>query len=133
MKKILIILFIPVTFISCDKTNKELKQRIAGADSVAINYFKGDGTMDTITAVKIIRDKKSIDEITGLITGNSASVKQECGYNGSLHFFKNDKVVQDIFFSGDSCSQFYFRLNGKDAASALNDKAKDFLLTHNKE
>lgn len=85
--------------------------------------------MDTVTAVKIIRDKKTMEEIVTLIASGSAAVQDKCGYDGSIHFFKNDKVVQDVFFNttDEHCRQFLFRLNGKDAATELNDEAKKFL------
>lgn len=113
----------------CDQTTKQLKEKIINADSVAINYFKGDGTMDTVVAVKIIKDKKTIEQLTGLITGSSTAVKDNCGYDGSVHFFKNDAVVQDVFFSSnkEECSQFVFVLNGKKEATGLGTEAKKVL------
>jgi hypothetical protein len=128
MRKLLFVLLVSFAVVACSNDAKLLKQNISGADSVAINYFKGDGTMDTVAAVKIIRDAKSISELASLITSNDVSVKQKCGYDGSIHFFRNDSVIQDIFFtSKEGCRQFLFRLNGKDAATEMDDKAKFFL------
>ena len=125
-----IIVFAVVLFITgCSNTAKQLKGKIINADSMAINYFKGDGTMDTVVAVKIIKDKQSIEQLTNFITGSSVSEKNNCGYDGSIHFFKNDAVVQDIFFntSTESCHRFHFFLNGKRCSTLLSDEAGKFL------
>jgi len=85
--------------------------------------------MDTVTAVKIIRDKKTIDEIAGMIAASSASIKDKCTFDGSIHFFKSDRVIQDVFFNSSSkeCRQFQFRLNDQHAAAELDDNARDYL------
>ena len=129
MKYFLTIILAGLIISGCNQTTKQLKEKIINADSAAINYFKGDGTMDTVVAVKIIKDKKVIEQLTEFITGSSASVKDNCGYDGSIHFFKNDAVVQDIFFSSNKqeCSQFVFVLNRKKEATSLADEAKDVL------
>lgn len=129
MKKILTFTILIFIFISCNKTGKQLKERIANADSVAINYFKGDGTMDTVVAVKIIRDKQRLDALTNMLTASSANYTSNCGVDGSIHFFKKNMVVQDIDFrmNKDYCSQFSFLLNGKTAATALSAEAKKLL------
>lgn len=129
MKNFLIILLSVFIFSSCNQSAKQLKEKIINADSVAINYFKGNGTMDTVVAVKIIKDKQSIEQLTNFITGSPASVKNNCGYDGSIHYFKNDVVVQDIFFSAsiESCRFFQFILNGKRGSTLLSDEAGKFL------
>ncbi len=131
MKKILTFTILIFIFISCNKTDKQLKERIANADSVAINYFKGDGTMDTVVAVKIIRDKQRMDALTNMLTASSANYTSNCGVDGSIHFFKKNMVVQDIDFrmNKDYCSQFSFLLNGKIMATALSAEAKKMLET----
>jgi len=130
MKQIILILLAGVSFAACNDAGKQFKERNAGADSIAINFFKAGGKMDTVTAVKIIRDKLSIDELTGMIAASTTSINSKCTFNGSIHFFKNDRVVQDVFFSNDeSCRQFVFRLNGHDEATALDEKARDLLMT----
>ncbi len=129
MKKILTFIILSVLFISCNKTGKQLKERIANADSVAINYFKGDGTMDTVIAVKIIRDKQTLDELTNILTASTANFTNNCGVDGSIHFFKKDMVVQDIDFrmNKEDCRQFSFLMNGKTVATALSAEAKKML------
>ena len=130
MKYIILLLLPAVIFISsCNRGANGLKEKIANADSVAINYFKGDGAIDTVVAVKIVKDKKSIEQLTGLITGSYSSIKNNCGYDGSVHFFKNDTVVQDIFFSSNKkdCSQFVFILNGKKETTEFTEEAKELL------
>ena len=129
MKNRVFIFFSIIILTSCDNTIQQLGEHISGADSIAINYFKGDGKMDTVTAVKIIRDKKSIEDITALMTESSVSVKDKCGYDGSIHFFKNDKVIQDVFFNStqEDCRLFLFQVKGNDIATELDDNAKEFL------
>lgn len=130
MKYIIVVLLVSIIYPACTNSAKQFIDKYAGADSIAINFFKTDGQMDTVTAVKIIRDKKTIEEITALIAGGKAAVNNKCTYEGSIHFFKNDRVVQDVFFNGSNkaCRQFLFRLNGKDEATELDDKAKAYLL-----
>lgn len=129
MKKILTFIILCLLFISCNKAGNQLKEHIANADSVAINYFKGDGTMDTVVTVKIIRDKQTMDQLTTLLTASSANYTSNCGVDGSIHFFKKDRVVQDIDFrmNKDNCSQFSFLINGKTVATALSEEAKKML------
>lgn len=118
-------------FISCNQIPAEFKERLNGADSIAINYFNTGGKMDSVVAVKIIRDKKPIEELTSFIAqGEAVSPdKKSYGYNGSVHFFKNDMVVQDVYFcNSKECNLFVFSFNGKwhsinlsgDAASLLS-------------
>ena len=129
MKKILPFTILILLTISCNKTGKQLKERIANADSAAINYFKGDGTMDTVVSVKIIRDKQTLDELSNVLTASTANFTNNCGVDGSIHFFKKDRVVQDIDFrmNKNECSQFSFFMNGKTVATALSAEAKKLL------
>ena len=131
MKKILVFIIISLLFISCNKTGKQLKERITNADSVAINYFKGDGTMDTVVAVKIIRDEQTVDQLTNLLTAADATYTANCGVDGSIHFFKKDRVVQDIDFRiyKEDCRQFSFSMKGKTVATILSSEAKKMIET----
>ena len=44
--------------------------------------------MDTVVGVKIIRDKKTVGQFATLISAETESENKNCGYDGSLHFFK---------------------------------------------
>ncbi len=114
---------------SCSKSNTEIRKRIANSDSVAINYFKGDGTMDTVVAIEIIRDKQQLEQLANLVAERSVKANYKCGYDGSLHFFKMNKVIQDIDFrmSGDDCMNFSFLQYGKTVATALSPEAKELI------
>lgn len=129
MKNCIAIILLTSFITGCNNTARQLREKTAGADSIAINYFKGDGTMDTVVAVKIVKDKKSMEQLTGLITGSSSTIKNNCGYDGSIHFFINDIVVQDVFFSSNKkdCSQFVFVLNGKKEATKFTEEAIELL------
>ena len=114
---------------SCDRPTG-IKEYVQNADSVAINYFKGDGTMDTVVRVVVVKDKSQINELADMIEGGtSEDTASNCGYDGSLHFFKNNVVLKDIDFRmGDvQCLHFSFSLNNKAYLTKLSGKAKTFL------
>lgn len=129
MKNGVIFFSVFVVFASCNNTNMQIKERISNTDSVAINYFKGDGTMDTVIAVKIVSDKKILQQLSDLIGASAVEVNIKCGYDGSLHFFKKDMVVQDIDFRMNDamCMVFLFKQEGKIAATVLSPAAKKLL------
>ena len=85
--------------------------------------------MDTVIAVKIVSDKKILEQLSGLIAASSAEANAKCGYDGSLHFFKKDMVVQDIDFRMNdvACMFFLFKQEGKIAATVLSPAAKKLL------
>ena len=129
MKNYFLLLLLIVVVGSCKTTNSKIKEHVSGSDSVAINYFTGDGKMDTVIAVKIIRDKKIIAQLVDLIAANKQSDINKCGYDGSLHFFKNNAVIQDIDFRMNdvNCMQFRFSQDGELAATVLSPEAKQLL------
>ncbi len=114
---------------SCKPSNKELQGRLINSDSVAINYFRGDGKIDTVLSVKIIRDKQKIEQLAILIAEKSVDRNFKCGYDGSIHFFKINRVIQDIDFRMNEagCMHFSFLLNGKQQATALSPGAKELI------
>ena len=116
-------------FSSCHQSNEEMKERIIGSDSVAINFFRGDGNLDTVVAVKIIRDSGKIAQLAKFISAGSSSKKQNCGYDGSIHFFKMSRVIQDINFRMNqaNCMHFSFFQNGEFKTSELSTEAKALL------
>jgi hypothetical protein len=134
MKHVLYILIALCTLMACNYPNKEIKERIANSDSMAINYFKGDGTMDTVVAVKIIRDKQNIGQLATFISERSVKGNDKCGYDGSLHFFKMNMVVQDIYFrmNEKECMYFSFLQYGKTQATALSQAAKELIISFRK-
>ena len=109
-------------FSACNRPNTKIKERTSNADSIAINFFKGDGKMDTVVAVKIVHDKKLIEELSSMISATSAKPNIKCGYDGSLHFFKNNMVIQDIDFrmNDAACMYFTFKQEGELKASVLS-------------
>ncbi|MEO5888755.1 MAG: hypothetical protein ABIQ31_00820 [Ferruginibacter sp.] len=126
MKQMLCILIAASLLPACNQPNTAIKERISNSDSVAINYFRGDGTMDTVVMVKIIRNKEQIERLSALISQNSVTGNNKCGYDGSLHFFKMNQVIQDIDFrmaTGD-CMFFSFLQLGKPQATELSQDAK---------
>mgnify|MGYP000983792604 FL=1 len=130
MKSIVFFTGVLILISACNNTNSKIKERLAGTDSVVINYFKGNGSMDTVVAVKFIRDKKIIDQLSEMIGENSITALSPCGYDGSLHFFKKNMVFQDIDFRMNDvhCMQFTFKQEGKTVATALSPEAKQLLV-----
>lgn len=129
MKNTFVIIISIFIVTSCRYTNKELKEHIINTDSIAINYFPGDGTMDTVVAVKIIREKKNIEQLATFVAARSTAEKYNCGVDGSLHFFKMSKVIQDVDFrmnAGD-CMHFSFLQKGELKTSVLTNEAKELL------
>jgi len=129
MKKSLVLLSVVIALAACNNSNEKIKERITGSDSVAINYFKGDGSIDTVIAVKIIRDTKTINELATLIAAKKSSGNFKCGYDGSLHFFKMSRVIQDVNFKMNdaNCLHFSFPQEGKITATRLSPEAKQLL------
>lgn len=129
MKKVLSLFFVSSLLIGCNNGNKELKEYLSAADSVAINYFKGDGTMDTVMSVKIIRDKKTVEQLAVYISEDAESKMKQCGYDGSLHFFKNNIVTQDVDFrmNDNECMFFTAKFNGNVLQTNLSPDAKQLL------
>jgi hypothetical protein len=80
IKPIVLLLFI---LFSCSKPSG-IKNVITNADSVAINYFKGDGTADTVTNMVMLKDKNQISKLAGYIE-TTTTEDYKCGYDGSIH------------------------------------------------
>jgi hypothetical protein len=129
MKAVTLFIGLLILFASCNRPNTKIKERISNSDSVAINYFKGDGTMDTVAVVKIVKDKKTMAQLAELISSNAADTVAKCGYDGSLHFFKKNRVVQDIDFRMNdvNCMFFIFTQQGESVATKLSPEAKQLL------
>jgi hypothetical protein len=134
MKKFTILAITLAALSSCYHSDTQLKTTISDADSVAINYFSGDGKPDTVTAVKIIHDKITMEQLAGFASASVTGIKANCGYDGSIHFYKNDNVVQDIKFrmNDEHCMQFTFTENGNMVATKLSQQAKELLQSINK-
>lgn len=117
-----------VGFTSCKQSVTQLPAKVIDSDSMAINWFKGDGTMDSVVAVKIIKDKATINTLAKMAGGN-VTEKKNCGYDGSLHFFKVDQVIQDVRFrmNDAQCSHFEFVLDGKIYITELKPESKTLL------
>jgi hypothetical protein len=109
-----------------------IKAVISGADSIAINYYKGNGSMDTVVNMVMLKDKNKITQLAAY--AETATLEHlKCGYDGSLHLFKRDMVIQDIDFRMNDvqCMYFSFLLHGKVFTTALSPEAKQFLQSVN--
>ena len=123
-------LLISLAVTSCNNKNEAIAGRLAVADSAAINFYKGDGTMDSVVSVKIIRDKEQLKQLTGYVSSGSTG-NLKCGYDGSIHFFKANVVLQDIDFrmNDANCMHFSLLMAGKLYSTKLSAEAKQFLET----
>ena len=132
IKYIVSLLLLPVLF-SCTKPTG-IKEVIAGADSVAINYFKGDGTADTVTNMVMLRDKNLISKLADYIEAVKTE-QYKCGYDGSIHIFKRHVVLQYINFTVNDvqCMHFSFLLNNKLYSTTLSAEALQFIKSVNKK
>jgi hypothetical protein len=128
--KYLIVIISSIIFISCKQSIPQLSEKITNADSMAINFFKGDGSMDTVVTVKIISDKNKINQLAK-IAGGTVTDNSNCGYDGSVHFFKNNQVIQDISFrmNDPECNHFSFKLDGKIYSTQLTPETKEIILS----
>jgi hypothetical protein len=115
MKMVVSLLMLCLAGMSCSKRADMLYEKITGSDSAAINYFRGDGAMDTVVKVKIIRDKKLLEQLAQSLSAKITTQAATCGADGSVHFFKFNKVIQDIHFrlGKNECLQCTFTLDGK--------------------
>jgi len=127
MIRFLAIIALLTAFTACNKPTG-IKDFVQGADSVAINYFKGDGSMDTVIKVIILRDKKQVSSLAGYVEGGTTE-PAKCGYDGSLHFFKNNIVLKDVDFrmNDAQCMHFSFVLDNNMYTTRLSAEAKTFL------
>ena len=132
MLRALLFFSIPTILFSC-KSSTGIKENVSNSDSAAINFYKGDGSMDTVVHVAILRNKKEIADLADLIeSGTTENFK--CGYDGSLHFFKNNAVIMDVDFrmNDAACMHFSFIMNGKLYSTKLSTAAKQLLQSRNK-
>jgi hypothetical protein len=128
--KIMMIGLFALALAACNNTNKAFIEKVADADSIAINYYTGDGRMDTVVAVKILKDKQQIAQLSHFI-GAKGTDNYKCGYDGSLHYFKRGVVLQDVDFRMNDvqCMHFSFLLNGQLYATSLTAEARQLLET----
>ena len=87
--------------------------------------------MDSVVVVKIIKDQKIIDQLTHFVSQNKRKMNYSCGVDGSLHFFKMNKVIQDVNFGMNvaGCSYFSFTLQGKTQSTELSAAAKELIVS----
>ena len=126
----LALIFISVAlFSSCTKPTG-IKDLVLNSDSAAINFFKGNGSRDTVIKVVILKDKKQLQSLAGFIESDRTT-DQHCGYDGSLHFFKDNIVIQDVSFRMNEadCMHFSFSLDGLSFQTKLSANAKAFFQT----
>lgn len=112
---------------SCNKPTG-IKEFVQHSDSIAINFFKGDGSMDTVVKVVILRDAKQVKDLSEFIeAGRTEDAK--CGYDGSIHFFKTGMVLKDVDFRMNDvqCMHFSFVMDNKIYSTKLSPEAKMFL------
>lgn len=125
--KLLFLLLIPAFLFSCNKPTG-IRDFVNGSDSVAINFFKGDGSKDSVVKMIMIRDTVGVKAMADFIE-SSRTDNMKCGYDGSIHFFKKDMVLKDIDFrmNETGCMHFTFVMNNQVYSTKLSARAKAFL------
>jgi hypothetical protein len=128
IKNCLLFLVVSTLLMACHTSNKEIRSAVENSDSVAVNYFN-EAVTDSVVAVKIIRDKHTMDQLTDLISADTTAFAPHSGVDGSIHFFKQDAVVEDVFFTlhNDSSMFFFFKQDGRIVATTLSPSAKQLL------
>lgn len=123
-RSFLLYFFMVLLLLSCSRPTG-IAARVNESDSVAINFFKGDGSIDTVTRVIICRDKKQLLKLAQFMESGSIGVKH-CGYDGTLHFFKDNQVIQDAGFrmNDPRCMCFSFNLDGRSYSTNLSNEAR---------
>ncbi len=113
----------------CDTRNKAFIEKVKNADSVAINYFAGNGRMDSVVGIKIVRNKQQTEQLSEFIAAGGNSESYKCGYDGSIHYFLRGMVLQDVYFRMNDvqCMHFSFLLNGNIQAAKLSPEARQWL------
>ncbi len=126
MKYILFLLLIMLIFSCKQKTG--IQQTLIAADSVAINYFKGDGSADTVVKMIMLKDKAQVVQLSKLIDATICN-SERCGFDGTIHFFIKDMVLKDVGFrmNDKDCRHFSFQYEGKNYNTLLSEKAVEFL------
>lgn len=127
MLRSLLLLCSCLAIFSCHKPTG-IKEVIVNADSVAVSYYKGDGSIDSVSKVIILRKKEELAKLAGYIESGETST-QNCGYDGALHFFKNSVVAKPVYFrmNNVNCMHFSFMMDGKALATSLSAEAKQYL------
>jgi hypothetical protein len=101
-------------FAACSQPDKAWRTRLVHIDSVAINMFPGNGSMDSVLGVTVIRDKGTIDSICRWVTEAQADKPSTpCGPQASLHFFSRGMVMHDAELGTAACGVLNYRFQGK--------------------
>jgi hypothetical protein len=116
-------------FFSCNNVHEQGRNIIEHSDSVAVNFFTGDGKIDSVTKVAMIKLKEDISLIENEATAATFNADKKCGYDGSLHFFKKNRVVLDIWFkkNDEKCNAFEYTYQGKLVHTKMGNKAIELL------
>jgi hypothetical protein len=82
----------------------------------------------------MLKNKNQISKLANYIEA-ATTENYKCGYDGSIHIFKKDEVVQNIDFrlNDVQCMHFSFLINNKLFSTQLSAEAKAFLLLFNKK
>jgi hypothetical protein len=119
----LFIFLIVVAHCSCKSA---ANGNLAGCDSLVVQ-FNQPGTMILDKTVNTT-ERNAITEISQFTSGKEYSARA-CPLDGNILFYKKATLLADISFciSNDSCRQFIQQKEGKLVATALSNKAADFL------
>lgn len=117
-----------LAFASCSGPDKILQDRLTQVDSVAINFFSGDGSMDTVVGVTILRDRKEIDSLVKEAAQASIQVDKPCAPQASMHFFSRGQVIQDLEVGIAGCDHLSYLHQGKRRTTSIGQSLQNRLI-----
>ena len=115
-----------IIIISCGGSGSERSKQLSASDSLVINFNvpQTNNIEKTVTTT----EKKAIKKLAGYVDGKSTE-NYKCGYDGTLMFYKQGVLVNDVSFnySGEGCRHFIMKVDDHLAATTMSNEAADFL------
>lgn len=123
MKPILILAITAITAVSCEPT--AIRASFRDADSLVVHFKNNAG--NEISKTVQTTDKNAISRVIDFIDAPLAEQFQ-CGYDGKMFFYRDDKLYQEADFNRmeGSCRIFSIVVDGKLIHTRMNNEAMDF-------
>ena len=106
--------------------NSSLSKKLKGSDSLVIsfNYPNTDSVVQTVNTT----ERKAIRRLLQFVDSKETE-QYKCGYDGTMTFFIQDKLVLPVVFkySEEGCRHFLFDEDNKLRSTKMSNEAADFL------
>lgn len=124
--KIIIVSIIATILLSCGGSSSSISKQLSASDSLVINFTAPQS--GSISKSVTTTEAKAIHKLARFVDGKKAE-EFKCGYNGSLLFFSNGKLLNDVSFnySETGCQHFLLSVDGKLEITEMSNEAVDFL------